>query len=241
MPKPIIGINTGLRPVKETGRALEMYLYAEYADAVAAAGGVPVLLPPLENTRDAGAMLAAVGGVLLTGGTDPHPRAWGEALHPKADLMHPRRDRFDLVLAKAAVRRRVPILGICSGAQCISIALGGSLHQHLYDVYETSVQHHGQKDNPRAHAVKVEPRSRLARVIGAVRLQVNSSHHQSISRAGRDVRVAAVCPSDGVVEGIEHKDPERFVLGVQWHPETLRGRRTQRRLFTALVSAARRG
>ena len=236
MTRPVIGINTCLR--EDERRGLEIYLYADYADAIEAAGGAPVLLPPLANQRILAAQLRSLEGLLLTGGNDPDSRTWDEALHPRANLEHPRRDAYDRALCRAAVRRKLPVLGICSGAQTISIALGGSLHQHIYDAYPRAVRHHGRKQDGAAHRVRVAQGTRLAQVLGAGLKRVNSSHHQSVNRLGRGLRVSGVCPDDGVVEAIEHRDPERWVIGVQWHPETLRRRRAEQRLFESFMRAA---
>jgi putative glutamine amidotransferase len=241
MSRPVIGINTDLQAHEDPRRGLRAVIYMAYADAVSAAGGAPVLLPPIADTRRVPDLLAAVDGLLLSGGDDMDPKYYGEAPHPRTVPQHPQRDAFDLALTRAAIRRRVPVLGICGGHQCIDVALGGTLHQHLPDVYGSSVNHSGQKLNHRAHTVRALPGTRLARMIGAGECRVNSSHHQSVNKLGRGLIVAAVSPADGVVEAIEHEDPNRFLFGVEWHPEEMAGQLRQLGLFKKLVDAARRG
>jgi putative glutamine amidotransferase len=238
MPRPIIGINTSIRQRPDPDRAMECYLLTRYIDAVAAAGGAPVLLPPPADPRRAADVLSAIDGLLLSGSDDLDPEAWGEALHPKAVLMHPRRNAADLALARAALRRRMPVLGICGGHQLINVALGGSLFQHLYDHFGEKAVHHGRIMDPRAHEVSIMPRTRLARIVRAKRIWVNSSHHQSVDRLGRGLRQSAICIADAVIEAIEHEDPGRFVLGIEWHPEAMTGQEAQMGLFRALVREA---
>jgi putative glutamine amidotransferase len=173
--------------------------------------------------------LDGVAGLLLPGGYDIHPCHWdeAEALHPTAELDTPR-DALELPLAREAWARGLPILGICRGAQLLNVALGGSLVQDIPSRFglEDSLHRRGSSEEAdEAHAVRVQAGSRLAQLVGATRIQVNSRHHQAVLRLAPDLKAVAWHRGgpDGpeLVEGIEAKDSGRWAVGVQWHPENL--------------------
>jgi putative glutamine amidotransferase len=214
----------------------EMALGLRYLAAVEQAGGIPVVLPPLRPSA-IGALLAKLSGLLLSGGPDLDPAAYGARGHALLGPTEPALDAFEVALARRADRQGIPILGICRGAQAINISRGGTLHQHLPDVTDGTV-HHRQSVSGEctSHDVTIAPDSLLASVIGAGRLGVNSFHHQAVDRLGRGLRAVAWAP-DGTIEAVEA--PARaFVLGVQWHAETLVAQRRERDLFRGLVLAA---
>jgi putative glutamine amidotransferase len=198
-----------------------------YAQAVANAGGVPVLLPPIEAL--AAQHAAACDAFVLTGGDDPTMEAFGVPTHPKATPMHPARQAYELALLRALdeVRHR-PVLGVCLGMQLMSLHHGGTLNQRLEETHPTHAEH--VADNP--HAVRrvvpgcpLPPEGRAA-----------SNHRQAVSAAGR-LRVVAVA-HDGVIEAVD--DPaRRFYLGVQWHPERTADPALGPGLFAALLAAVR--
>jgi putative glutamine amidotransferase len=165
-----------------------------------------------------------VAGVVLTGGPDLNPGRWSEPLHPKTALMHPDKEASDLLFAGEALRRDVPLLGICLGCQEINVALGGSLHQHVEG-------HEGGLEHP----VEVTA-SRLGDLVGRAPT-VNSYHHQSIHRLGTGLKVTA--STEGVIEGVE-SEQHRFAIGVQWHPERISSRPEQHQLFRAFVAESAR-
>jgi putative glutamine amidotransferase len=234
--RPLIGVTTSeLRPstastLRRHGepRQPEMALGMTYLRAIEAAGGMPVVLPPL---GDAGAILERLDAVCLSGGPDLDPAAYGAAdRHAELGPTEPALDEFELALARAADRRGMPILGVCRGAQALNVARGGTLHQHLPG-------HRQAEPGTRpTHAVEIASGTRLARIAGAGRLDVNSFHHQAVDALGRGLRVAARAP-DGTVEAIEAPG-RRLVLGVQWHVEALVGEPRHRAVFEALVAAA---
>ena len=231
--KPRIGITPSLGQLDGRRR---VHVPAAYVDAVAGAGGVPVVLAPADEAA-AGEALAAVHGLLLTGGNDLDPRLWGEAPRAETDLIDPRRQAWDLRLIAGADARRLPVLGICLGCQELAVSRGGKLIQHV-PRENGGAADHGGGGRPRAvHAAEVEAGSLLASIVGAGTIEVNSSHHQAIREAGRDLRVVARGP-DGVIEGVEDPAPDRFFLGVQWHPEDLCDRPPHRALFQALCRVA---
>jgi len=216
----------------------EMALGMPYVRALARSGAIPIVLPPLDLELVPG-LLAPLSAVCLSGGPDLDPTAYGADPHAELGPVEPALDLFELEVARVADGAGLPILGICRGAQALNVSRGGSLVQHLPAFADGSVDHRQTAPGWRVtHDVRVEPGSRLARVLGAETLSVNSFHHQAVERLGEGLRAVAWA-SDGTVEGIE-ADGERLVLGVQWHAETLdEVERPQARLFGALVEAAR--
>jgi putative glutamine amidotransferase len=232
---PVIGITTDYRQ-EERGH---YRVPGDYVEAVLLGGGVPLLLPPVDDLEAIGPLLDRVDAVLLAGGLDLDPSHYGEALHPETKLLHPRRDRFEPALARAAVGKGLPVMGICLGAQVLNVTLGGSLYQHVPEQMSSPLPHAPSAGGERTyHRVRVTPDSRLACILGTTELEVNSSHHQAIRDVARPLRAVA-WSADGLVEGAEALD-EQFLLAIQWHPENLaRERPEHRALFAALVEAAR--
>jgi putative glutamine amidotransferase len=214
----------------------EMVLGLTYLDAVAGAGGLPVVVPPLPEEA-VGPFLDRVSGVCLSGGPDLHPSAYGATPHPRLGPTEPRFDAFELALARAADDRGLPVLAICRGAQVVNVARGGALHQHLPDVVGDTIEHRQVAAAREAtHPVTVAPNSRLATILGRGRLDVNSFHHQAASHIGDGLVPTAWAP-DGTVEAFEAPG-ERFLVGVQWHAECLAPHGV---LFSAFVTAAAGG
>jgi putative glutamine amidotransferase len=219
----------------EPARA-EMALGMSYLRAVERAGGLPVVLPPLELDRISG-LLDRLSGLLLSGGPDLDPTAYGRVAHPELGPTEPRLDVFEVQLARAAATRGLPILGICRGAQALNIARGGTLHQHLPEITDGSIVHRQHQPGSEAtHKVSIAHGSGLAGVAGRRQLAVNSFHHQAIERLGRGLHAVAWA-EDGVIEGIEGRG-KSLLLGVQWHAETLVHDAAQLALFRHLVTAS---
>jgi putative glutamine amidotransferase len=234
MVAPLIGITTSVTVDKIPERA---YVNGTYIRAVQAAGGIPLLLTPHFTPEVQAALWQRLDGLILTGGGDIEPARFGEARHPAVDEVSPARDDLELGLTRRAVADDVPLFAICRGIQVLNVALGGTLVQDLPSEWPNALSH-SQKAT---HAVKVMGEgTRLGRVLGALEVEVNSMHHQAIKRLGDGLREVAWAP-DGVIEGVEMPGDERFVLGVQWHPEELVGHdQAARNLFAAVVDAARR-
>ena len=237
--KPVIGINCDLDTTGGARKVRNPYLfvYTAYFDAVAQAGGLPLLIPFLSHQHDLEQTLNHVDGLLLTGGADLDPSCYGEAAHSETKAGPVRRMAFDLMLARTALAGELPILGVCLGMQLLNLAAGGSIRQHI----ETDVPGflaHQQMDRAgeAVHTVTIRSESRLARVVGPEDLEVNSTHHQALAEVAPGFEVCARA-ADGIVEAIEREAPGR-VLGVQWHPERLLEHPRHRRLFEALVHAA---
>jgi putative glutamine amidotransferase len=214
----------------------ELALGELYLDAVRSAGGMPVILAPVAS-ESIETLIARLDAVVLSGGPDLHPSAYGVLPHPELGPTEPELDRFELELARAAVARGLPVLGICRGMQVLNVALGGSLHQHLPDL-EGQVNHRQDRTSgDPSHRVTLARDSRLTKVIGRRYVEVNSFHHQAPHALGRGLAVAGRAP-DGVVEAVEVPG-RRFTFGVQWHAECLVDRPEHLALFRGLVRAAR--
>ena len=229
---PLIGITTyGEQAAWTTWDVPAVVLPRSYAVAVAAAGGIPVLIPPLAGAVEPA--LNRLDGLVVAGGPDVDPALYQEAADGATGAPRPERDATELELIRRAVAERLPVLGVCRGLQLLNVLRGGTLIQHLPD----RVGHTGHAERPGwygLHRVSVDPDSRLAGVLGRLDLDVPTCHHQAIDRLGADLRVTAR-HQDGTVEAAE--DPSLpFCLAVQWHPEE--GEDIS--LFTALVEAASR-
>lgn len=240
----LIGVSTSeLRLANQVRRyphgepaRVEMALGMPYLRAVERAGGLPVVLPPLELDRIA-PLLDRLSGVLLSGGPDLDPAAYGRGAHPELGPTEPQLDLFEVQLAREADARGLPILGICRGAQALNIARGGTLHQHLPEITDGSIAHRQPDPGEQAtHNVRIAPGSGLAAVVGGRSMAVNSFHHQSVEELGSGLHAVAWA-EDGVIEGIEGRG-ESLLLGVQWHAETLIDDPAQLALFKHLVTAA---
>ncbi len=241
---PLIGVTTSeLRLASQVRRdsrgepaRVEMALGMSYLRAIERAGGVPVVLPPLGLERIS-PLLDRLCGVLLSGGPDLDPAAYGRAAHAELGPTEPQLDAFEVQLAREADTRGLPILGICRGAQALNVARGGTLHQHLPEVTDGSIAHRqSQAANEATHEVRVASGSGLAEVLGCSRADVNSFHHQGVDELGDGLRAVAWA-GDGVIEGIEGRGSS-LLLGVQWHAETLVDDPAELALFAALVRAS---
>jgi putative glutamine amidotransferase len=188
-----------------------------YADAVQAAGGLALLLPPDDGAAEHPAeLLDRLDGVLLAGGRDIDPLTYGARPEPETGEPSPERDRFELALASAALERDLPLLGVCRGMQMLNIACGGTLVQHLEG--ELCERHRHTAGVFSDHHVTLEPGSLAARAAGGERVAVRSHHHQAIGEVGEGLVVTGRSPEDGIAEAVELPG-KRFVLGVLWHPE----------------------
>jgi putative glutamine amidotransferase len=236
--RPFIGINADFLPANKHHRA-HLRLPIGYADAVYAAGGFPVLLPPLGKEKDLDTFLDRVDGFILSGGLDMDPRRYGSATHHAVQPMADRRDDSDRLLLKRLLARRMPLLGIGLGMQQINIALGGTLHLHLPEDLPRAMPHRDLTGGPHRHLVLLEPNTRLDEIYGGGELRVNSSHHQAVKQPGAGLRVCAAAP-DGVIEAIEATDVRWFCVGIQWHPESETASALDMQLFECFIQACLR-
>jgi putative glutamine amidotransferase len=232
--RPVIGLCAAIEQVRYGAweEPADMLPHS-YSAAVQRAGGMALLLPPdpavADHPED---VLEAVDGLVLAGGGDIGPASYGEDAWPETTGVNPARDEFEIALARAAVERDMPVLGICRGMQLLNVALGGTLVQHLPE----AVGHDHHRSTPGSfddHEVELRQGSLIARTTGREREPVKSHHHQGVGRIGRGLVVSGHA-DDGLVEAIEVPD-RRFVLGVLWHPEEDEASR----VIGALVDEAR--
>jgi putative glutamine amidotransferase len=249
--RPLIGVTTSeirrtesMEPIPqaEPPARFEMALGLPYLRGLEAAGGLPVVMPPLaEDAIES--LLDRFDGICLSGGPDLDPDGYGAEPHPALGATEPELDRFELAVARRADAREMPILAICRGTQALNVLRGGILHQHLPEI-STEISHRQQAPGEEtSHPVAIETGSKLAAALGGDgievgdELDVNSFHHQAIDRLGEGLRGSARAP-DGTIEAVE--DPSRpFLIGVQWHAETLVHRPYEAALFRHFVAACR--
>ncbi|MEG4148644.1 gamma-glutamyl-gamma-aminobutyrate hydrolase family protein [Microcoleus sp. Pol12B5] len=227
---PIVGITTYNRCP-----AGEYRLNGTYIDAVQAAGGIPILLPP--NQLDPASIFDAVDGLILSGGGDINPELYGGYVDHTVYSVNAERDNFELSLAKLALKADIPVLGICRGMQMLNVASGGSLVIHVPDAYGDEVNH-GSGIPPRAieHTIEIEPTSRLAKIMGKTSTTVVSWHHQAVRKVTSDWQIVANAP-DTLVEAMEHCY-HPWMIAIQWHPEMSPNCSFNSRIFQAFVEAA---
>ena len=215
MSRPVIGVTIAFDNRREGFFSLRR----DYLRSVEAAGGLPLVLAP-GSPSDAPALVDRVQGVLFTGGSDVDPSLYGEAPHPRLGDVFRDRDEFELAVCREALDRDLPILGICRGHQVLNVATGGTLIQDIPSDVTGGEVHDSERERwERSHDVRILPGTRLRELLGEDRVAVNSFHHQAVKELGRGLRVSAVSGEGDVIEGIEG-EASRFVLGVQWHPES---------------------
>ncbi len=239
--KPVIGITPSPSDdVFDHGTFRRYCLANTYVDAVIAAGGVPLIIPP--SLRDLDQLYGVLEGIIFSGGSDLDPALFEEDAHEKTYGIDPERDSFELAAIRDAVARDVPMLGICRGIQSINVALGGSLIQDIATSMPEALRHRqkelGKTQHETSHTVTIDDGPNLLRQIhGKTELETNSFHHQSVKRPAADLEVIATT-SDGVIEAMWHPGM-RFGLAVQWHPEMLAANYHEHAaIFSALVGAA---
>jgi putative glutamine amidotransferase len=232
--RPVLGMTTYLEQAQMgIWDVPASFLPHIYFEGVTRAGGITVLLPPQPVDEDIAArVLDGLDGLVITGGKDVDPARYGQAPHPMTDEPRTDRDAWEFALLTGALRRGMPVLGICRGAQVLNVALGGTLHQHLPDVLGHS-RHQAGNAVFGTSTVRTVPGTRLASLIGESSDE-QCYHHQAIAELGDDLIVSAQ-GSDGVIEAIELPG-NNFVVAVQWHPEE---RLNDLRLFAGVVEAAK--
>ena len=236
--RPLIGI-----PCRSIVRAeTERPIYASnraYVHAVESAGGLPILIPMINDLTILTALLARLDGLLLPGGIDLHPSRYGEEVHPLTEEADLELDEFEITLASWAFQENIPVLGVCRGMQLINIVLGGTLYQDISNQYPNSIAH-THRHLPRthlAHHIIVEPGSRMETILGTGEVWVNSLHHQAIKDPGKGVCITGRAP-DGLPELLEVTG-YRFVMAAQCHPEEIYSIEPAfKRLFSAFVQAS---
>src|SRR2546423_496584 len=213
--RPRIGIT--MRIELETNR---FYLARYYSEAVEAAGGLPVHIPLIPSAEFVNGVMKSLDGLLLPGSdSDMDPLLYGREPHPRLGSVHPEKDKTDLLTLAAAEEQGMPVFAICFGLQSLNVSRGGTLIQNIESQHPAAIKH--QQGAPRdrhSHTVRLLEGSRLRQLAQADEAPVNSHHHQAVETMGREL-AATAWASDGIVEAVEDLRGDRFVVGVQWHPE----------------------
>jgi putative glutamine amidotransferase len=236
--RPVIGITPDVSVGADTPARYEVKV--AYAEAVLRAGGLPFIIPYSDDPTSVDAYLDRIAGLVVTGGAfDIPPQAYGEQARDGLGILKPSRTAFETALMQAALKRNVPLLGVCGGMQLLHVLLGGTLFQDLRREVPAARDHEQTNDRTQpSHPVEVKDGTQLGDLVGKGQLMVNSTHHQAAHDVPDSVVVSAVAP-DGVVEAIEAKG-HPFALGVQWHPELLiHNVPAHLSLYRALVHKAR--
>jgi putative glutamine amidotransferase len=235
---PLIGITCMTILAENYSPRLGMSL--SYVNALLKAGAAPLLIPHIADKAVLRAVYERLDGLLLPGGGDIDPVHYGESRHENCNEPSAERDDTELALARWAMDGEMPVLAICRGIQVLNVALGGSLYQDIQAQIPGAERHDWYPGYPRdhlPHSVELDPQARLAHIVGASLLPVNSLHHQSLKDVAPGLTVVARAP-DGVIEAVEAVD-HPFAIGVQWHPEELAsGDARAQRLFDAFVQAS---
>lgn len=237
MRKPLIGIlgsiqidQGGMFPGYERA-----YVNNDYIVSVVKAGGIPVVIPVIEDEELIREQIKNVDGVIISGGYDVNPLCYGDEPHEKLGFIYPKRDKFDICAVKVAYELEKPMLGICRGNQILNVAFGGTLYQDM-SLIEGAYIKHTQESQPGSigHSVCIEKGTKLYDIFKGD-VVTNSFHHQAIKNVA-DGFIVGASSKDGVVEAIE-KDGEAFVMGIQWHPEmmTAAGDENMVKIFRKLV------
>jgi putative glutamine amidotransferase len=212
---PLIGMPAQMDPDSEM-----QYLSRNYSDAIAEAGGMPLIFPLLSASESVCSTAEKLDGILLTGSnSDLDPSLYGALRSDTCGRIQPLRDQMDFFLLETAFRRRIPVLAICYGIQSLNVFCGGSLIQDIPTSVNTVIRHSNRESRDSAnHKIYIDSGSILEKIAGGTEIVVNSTHHQAIERSGKNLEVIARAP-DGVIESVTSTSQNHWILGVQWHPE----------------------
>jgi len=242
---PLIGITADLyaaqRNGNRTGQEASLFLPQRYCRAIEATGGLPVVLPATGSAIAPRRLIERIDGLVISGGNfDIHPSFYGEKPIKQIGAIKHERTEFELELTAWALRRDLPLFGICGGAQAINVALGGSLYQDIAAQLPDAGQHQkSAREDTGGHRIQIRRGTQLESIVKRRTLEVNTTHHQAVKRLGKGLVVNATA-EDGLIEGIESSD-HSFVLGVQWHPERLAAKNLhQRKIFSFFISTCKR-
>jgi len=235
--KPLIGVNADYRPAQGNQPALSV-IPSGYYDSIIRAGGIPVIVPPMECEYDIQALLNTLDGFVLVGGGDLDPRRDGFMLHPSVRAMDKRRESFDRKLMHLIADIKLPVLGIGVGFQLLNVTMGGNLFLHLPEDVPSAIPHRDPQDPGHRHSLEVVPGSMMERVYGDGEIRVSSRHHMAIDEVAPGFRVTATCP-DGVIEAIESDSESWLAVGTQFHPENEAASALDGRIFEEFLDQIR--
>ncbi|MBY0586455.1 gamma-glutamyl-gamma-aminobutyrate hydrolase family protein [bacterium] len=233
--KPLVGVCSDLILSKKDKKPKSV-IDCGYVDGIYAAGGIPVVIPPMEREEILEEYVERLDGLLMTGGLDLNPQKMGKRPHPSIKPMLARREDSDRRLLKMAIERKMPTLCVGVSMQLMNVMFGGTLHTHLPEDMPRALPHFDPYDSTHRHTVFVTPTTRLEEIYGEGEIRVNSNHHQGIRVIGKGLRSSALAP-DGLVEAIELMDPSWWMVGVQWHPENDSSSALDRQLFEGFIDA----
>lgn len=238
---PVVGITADFNEGNHQAHGEPaLFLAQRYYRAVERAGATPLILPPLSSASAIRRSLDLLDGLLISGGGfDIHPSYYGEKPIRQLGVVKAQRTEFELDIAAAALKKDLPVLGICGGEQALNVVLGGSLYQNIAtQVTDASEHQQSERKTHSGHRVQIPDGTRLRAIVKQPNLEVNTTHHQAVKQLGKGLVVDAIA-DDGVIEGIE-STRHAFVIGVQWHPEVLAPRRQgHRRILEAFIAACR--
>ncbi len=233
--RPMIGLNADYKAGAHNQPAFS-YVAAGYYDAIFAAGGIPVILPPIADENAIGQILDRLDACVLVSGGDLDPRNDGFMLHSSVKAMEARRERFDRRLAHEIVERRMPVFGIGAGMQLLNVVCGGNLFLHIPEDLPSALPHRDPQDPSHRHSLVIQGDSLIGRVYGEGEIRVTSRHHMAVDKVADGFRVTAKC-QDGVIEAIESEMIDWFALGTQFHPECSAASALDIRIFEEFIEA----
>ena len=229
---PVIGISGDI--LKLENGIVKSFTNEYYVNSVSNAGGVPIIIPISENDKALAGQIELLDGLILTGGADINPTLYGESHNKALGMISPRKDKFETKLLKAAIEKKIPVLGICRGMQFINVYFGGTLYQDIPSQTDSKLKHSQSSNYDLAtHYVDIEKNTWLYSILGS-KTFVNSFHHQSVKDLAPDFIITAKA-KDGIIEGIEKKSGS-FCAAVQWHPESMeKTDKDTKKLFKAFI------
>jgi len=222
--RPIIGI-TANAVLDESGRFENFwrsYVNEDYVVSVLKAGGVPIILPIIDDEEAIRKQLESVDAVVFTGGdADVNPKLYGEKALPESSEPNDKRDWFDLKMVKISEEMKKPTLCVCRGHQISNVYHGGTLYQDTSYIKGSNLVHN-QYSTPDflAHEITIEKDSLLYDILKKDKIWINSFHHQTVKEVAKNLKATAIA-TDGAIEAIEYKNSDYFFLSVQWHPEMM--------------------
>jgi putative glutamine amidotransferase len=231
--KPLVGLNMDYRSARKDSPAFS-FLCAGYYDSISKAGGVPLIVPVVDDMDDLDRILDLLDGFVMIGGADLDPRPDGFMVHPSMRLLDARREEFDRMLIGMVAQRRMPLLGIGAGMQLLNVSQGGTLFLHIAKDLPRAIPHLDAMDPNHRHALEIVMGTLMERVYGEGEIRVNSMHHMAIDDVASGFAVTARCP-DGVVEAIE-STTDWFAFGTQFHPEAPSASALDLRIFEEFIA-----